>query len=290
MSCKISIRACPKPNDFFDEMIADGELDTGDWILRLERISSIGTTTEGKETEVEIRWLFAEIDCEPEQLKETLAEKKPVLLETLHALKAYRQTELQELLDFTYWCEEYETENTRGNIHPYQINIGIELLNVQRKDSDGNIIFDACLEAQKHAQVQTRKAREAAKVRLTENVRYMKFLSDPYYRRAWESYGLALADDDRAIGQLYNLRDAVIVRIPKSLQTLGFTCGEWNRFGKLLNNTPLIGGRHSGTQAEPLRPPTAEERAFFLEFADKLLLGFGKFLEAEEQNKHTTES
>lgn len=281
MSCKISIRACPKPNDFFDEMIPDGGLTAGEWLINLHRIRDIGTTLDGQDVEVEIRWIYAETDCDPDHVKATLRERKPELIESLEALTAHRQVQLEETLTFTYWFEESVIDGVQGNIEPHKINVGIRILNVQRLDDDGNVVSDARAESQQRAREQAHNARQLAKNRIRENADYARFLNDPYYRRIWKSYGIALGQDDR-IGQLYDLRDAAIERIPKAQKTLGFSNEEWKRFGLLLNNTPVAGGRHSGKQPEPLRPLTVEEKTFLVKFAQKLLHGFGKYLESEE--------
>lgn len=285
MNCKISIRACPKPNDFFDEMIPDGGLRAGEWLLKLQRIRDIATTLDGQDVEVEIRWIYAETDCDPDHVKATLRERKPELIESLEALAAHRQAQLEETLTFTYWFEESVIDGVQGNIEPHKLNIGIRILNVQRLDDDGNVVSDARAESQQRARELAHNARQLAKNRIKENADYARFLNDPYYRRIWKSYGIALRQDDR-IGQLYDLRDAAIERIPNAQKTLGFSNEEWKRFGLLLNNTPVTGGRHSGKQPLPLRPLMVEEKAFLVKFAQKLLLNFGKYLESEEHAQH----
>jgi len=282
MSCKILIRACPKPNDFFDEMIPDKGLRAGGWSLSIHRIKDIGSTHDGREAEVEIRWLYAEIECAPDDIKNSLQIHKPELVEVFEALAAHRQMQLNETLGFSYWLEEYVHDGVQGNIEPYKIDIGIRVLNFRRLDENGKVLFDAQAESQRHAHEQINNARALAKENLLENSGHIRFLNEPFYRRVFKSYGNASRHDEY-IGHLYDLRDAASKRIPDAQKTLGFTNDEWSRFGLLLNNTPVTGGRHGGNHPDPLRPLTAAEKVFLFGFAQKLLLGFGRYLESEEQ-------
>src|SRR5690606_11439319 len=118
---------------------------------------------------------------------------------------------------------------------------------------------------------------EIAKSEVKKIAKYVRFLGDPYFRRGWESYSLALAEHDHAIRHIYDLRDAAKKRLGNAQKLLGISDDEWSRFGKVLNNQPVKGGRHNGMQPEPMRPLTEEERTFLLRFAEKLLYAFGNF-------------
>lgn len=283
MSCCISIRGCPNPNDFFDEVIPEEGLRFEDWLFTLRRIPTIGITQDRREVVGDIRWIYAEIDCKQEDLRSTINKKKPELFQYLRALGGFRQTRLMGDVTFTMWFEEYVNEGVRGNIEPYQFNIGVGILNVRQMDKDGNVIFDVRAVAQEQAREQARRNLEAAKKEVKEISKYARFISDPYYRRAWESYSLALADHDHAISHVYDIRDAAKKRLGKAQKILQISDDEWSRFGEILNNQPVKGGRHNGNQPEPIRPLTELERTFLLRFAEKILHAFGDFLELEER-------
>lgn len=283
MSCCISIRACPKPNNFFDEIIPEEGLRFEDWLFTLHRIPSIGITQDGREVDVEIRWVHAEIDCEPEHLRSTLNKKRLELTQYLRALAGFRQARLRGDVTFTMWFEEYVNHGVRGNIESHKVNIGVGIQNVRQLDKNGSVIFDAQAVAREQAREQARKNRETAENEVKEISKYARFIGDPYYRRAWESYSLALAEHDHAISHLYDIRDAAKKRIGNAQKFLKVSGDEWDRFGKILNDQPVKGGRHNGKQPEPMRPLTEEERTFLLRFAEKILLAFGDFLESEER-------
>lgn len=285
MSCCISIRAYPEPNDFFDEIIPEEGLRFEDWLFTLHRVRSIGTTQDGREVDVETRWVYAEINCELEYLKFTLNSKRPELYQYLQALAGFRKTRLRDGVKFTMWFEEYVNHGVRGNIEPIKVNIGVGIRNVQQLDKDRNVIFDARTVAQEQVHEQARRSRETAKNEVKEISKYAKFIRDRYYRRAWESYSLALAEHDHAIGYVYDIRDAAKERLGNVKQLLNIGADDWSRFGKLLNDQSVKGGRHNGKHPEPMRSLTKEERTFILKFAEKILRAFGEFLESEEKGK-----
>ena len=283
MSCCISIRACPKPNDFFDEIIPEEGLKIGDWLLTLHRIPSI-TTKDGQEVEVDIRWLYAETDCEPERLESTLHSKRPELCQILRALSGHRQRYIEGDLDFTMWFDDYVNEGVRGNIVPLSIDIGIRILNVRQIDKDGNVISDALADEYKRSREMAQKKLAAAKSELRDT-RYIRFLGDPFFCRAFESYSLALTEDDHAIGHLYDIREAAQAGIGNAKKLLGLSEDEWNRFGRTLNDQPVQGGRHNGKKPGPMKTLAEGERTFLFSFAKKLLDAFGKYLESKEKEK-----
>ncbi|HHK4224520.1 TPA: hypothetical protein ACQTXI_003010 [Pseudomonas aeruginosa] len=283
MSCCISIRACPKPNDFFDEIIPEEGLRVGDWLLTIHRIPAI-TTKDGQEVEVDIRWVYAETNCAPEHLKSTLHRKRLELRQIFRALSGVRQRHIEGDLDFTMWFDEYINEGVRGNIVPHSINIGIRILNVRHIDKDGNVISDARAEAFERSREKAQKELAAAKIEL-KNTKYIRFLGDPFFCRAFESYSLALAEDDHAIGHLYDIREAAEAGLGNAKKLLEFSENEWSRFGKTLNDRPVKGGRHNGKKPGPMRTLTEDECTFLFSFAKKLLDAYGKYLESKEKDK-----
>lgn len=285
MSCCIRIRACSKPADFFDEIIPEEGLQLNGWRFTRHQIPDIMTTAEGLDVEVVGRWLYAETDCEPEQWRTTLRDKRPALTQSLQVLAAVRQARLNEALSFTMWYEEYEHNGACGNIEPYRINVSVGIQNFKTIASDGTVLFDARIAQEEHARQQALEARKAAKAEVQKIAKYIMFLEHPFFRRAWESYRLALGDDDHAMSHMYDLRDAANKGVGGAQKKLGVSINDWSRFGLILNNQAIQGGRHNGLHTDPIRPLTEEERSFLLTFGEELLFAFGDFLELEEKAK-----
>lgn len=283
MSCYISVRVCPKPNIFFDEIIPEDGLKINDWLFTLHRITSTAMNQDGEEVDVETRWIYAETYCEREKLKSTINDKRPELLQYFKSFEGFRKTALKGNVTFTFWFEEYVDEGVRGNIEPSKINVGVGILNLRELDEDGNVTFDARNFAREKALEKSRKDRERAKHKVKENSKYLKFLGDPYFRRAWECYSLAHSERDFNIGCIYDIRDAAKERFGNNARSLlGISNSDWRRMGKILNDQPVRGGRHNGLKTDPIRNATAEERTFLLTLAEKILKAFGNILESEE--------
>lgn len=143
MTCAISIRACPVPNDFFDELIPEEGLAAQGWRLSIQRIETPTNSEENPDACVSIRWLYAEFDCDFETIKDTLKVQLPELKQLLRILAGMRQTYFMESVRFSMYFEDYVNNGVRGNIHPIHIPIDITIQNFQSKDEAGNILFDA---------------------------------------------------------------------------------------------------------------------------------------------------
>lgn len=285
MSCIIRIRASAKPADFFDEVVPEEGLELNGWRFTRHQIPDISTSTEGLDVEVVSRWLYAETDCEPEQWASTLRAKRPALAQGLQVLAAVRQARLNEPLSFPMWFEDYEHNGCTGSIEPLRLDISVGILNVQKIDADGNVIFDARIAQEKYDREQVRKARTAAKAEIQEISKYVRFFGNPFFRRAWESYQLALGDDHHAMSHMYDVREATKKGIGGSDKKLGISVNDWSRFGLILNNQAVQGGRHNGQHTDPIRPLTPEERSFLLKLGERMLFAFGDFLAAAEKGE-----
>lgn len=284
MSCYISIRACPKPNDFFDELILTEGLQIGDWRFTLHRIPCIAETRDGEQIQVDVRWIYAETDCEKENVDSTLYNKRPALKQAFKILEGMRLTQIEENLVFSMFFEEYVYDGTRTNIEPFQIDASVGILNYQIKDGNNNVIFDAQTNALEKDREQRKKIREDAKNKIIQIQKYTPLLDDPYFRRAWESYSEAKSDPINAMNRLYDIRDAVKKRLGKNTQTLlKINKKNWDRFGETFNNQPIICGRHNGNSPETIRTLTEEEKNFLFSFAEGMLNSFGDYLKLEKK-------
>lgn len=278
MTCAISIRACPVPNDFFDELIPEEGLAAQGWRLSIQRIETPTNSEENPDACVSIRWLYAEFDCDFETIKDTLKVQLPELKQLLRILAGMRQTYFMESVRFSMYFEDYVNNGVRGNIHPIHIPIGITIQNFQSKDEAGNILFDAKVFEAEQAENRRLAAKNDLKIQASRN---LKFMSDPHFRRAWESYSLAMGSDEHAIGHLFDVREAASERFDNARKVLGFSNSQWSDFGLLFNNNSVYGGRHNGKNPIPLRPMTDHEKSEALKFTHKLLDAFADQLESE---------
>lgn len=229
------------------------------------------------------RWLYAETDCEPERWASTLEEKRPALSQGLQVLAAVRRARLNEPLSFPMWIEDYEYNGYTGRIEPFKVNVGVGILNVQKIDADGNVIFDARVAQENYDREQARKVRSEAKSQIQEISKYVRFFDNPFFRRAWESYQLALGDDHHAMSHMYDVREATKKGAGGSEKKLGISVNDWSRFGLILNNQAVQGGRHNGKHTGTIRPLTPEERSFLLQLGERMLFAFGDLLAAAEK-------
>lgn len=278
MTCAIKIRACPVPNDFFDELIPEEGLEALGWRLSIQRISTPISSKEQPDTFVSVNWLYAEFDCEFETIQDTLKAQRPKLKQILQFLTGMRKTYFMESVRYSMYFEDYVNEGVTGSIHPFHIPIGITTLNVQSKDEAGNILFDTKVFEAEQAKKRRLAAKRALKTQISRN---LKFMSDPHFRRAWESYSLAMGADEHAIGHLFDVREAASKRFADARKVLGFSNSEWSDFGLLFNDNPVYGGRHNGKHPNPLRPMTEREKSEALKFTHKLLDAFVRQLESE---------
>lgn len=278
MVCVISIRACPDPNDFYDELIPEGGVDVQGWRLHIQRILTPTTLADQSESMVDVRWLYAEFNCETERIKETLELQRPRLDQILRILAGIRKEYFAGGVRFSMYFEEYVNNGVRGNICPAHIPLDIDVQNVKVTDSAGNTLFDAkAIEEGK-----AKRDRLAVKGELRSGAsRHLKLMCDPYFRRAWESYSFALGSDEHSLGHLFAIREAASERFPDARKILGISKDEWSKFGLLFNNNPILGGRHNGKNPGALRPITGREKADSLKFAKKLLDAFAQQLELE---------
>ena len=284
VTCIIRIRACPNPNSFFDDLIPEGGLELEDWKLRIQQIPMPGTADDGSEVWYEVRWLYAEMDCDPNEIKTTLNKKKPELLQHLRALSGMRRSRIKGSVSFTMCFDEYVKDGVQGNIEPYFLDVGINIINYRAIDSNGKVIFDAEEDEKERTLERERLNLQTKSKEIKDFAKHARFISDPYYRKAWESYNLAHDEHDHAIGHLYEVREAAKARV-KQVRLLNLIDNEWSRFGQILNDNPVQGGRHNGNKPDLTRALTRPERQFLMNFSEKVLLALGDFLEKEETKR-----
>lgn len=277
MTCFISIRACPNPNDFFDEFLSDEGQTFQGWRLSIRKISSPTMSDKTPDTFVDVRWLHAEFDCEPEQVKETLQAQLPELQQFIRVLAGVRSNHFNQGLRFSMYFEEYIHDGVLHMIHPFKVDAGIGVLNVQFLDGNGTVLSDAKAFEARQAEARRQAAKRELRV-LAANI--IPLLDDPQFRRAWESYSLAQGSDNYAIGHLYDIREAAEKRFGNAQKVLKLCENEWGRFGKLFNGAPVMGGRHNGVHSAPLRSLTPNEKTQAMIFAKKMLDAFAKELES----------
>lgn len=275
----VQIRACPNPNNFFDEIIPDSGLKVGDWRLKIRKIPMPIFNPTEKHTLVDIAWLYAESDYDETQLARFRQDKLPSFTQILRALGGVRRMHLPGGVEFSMFFEEFVKDGVLRNIEPYQINSAVGILGVQIKDASGTVIFDAEAEAAERA----RCALQDAKNELLVTAKaFTKHLGDDYFRRAWESFNLAFGKDEHAINHLYDVRDAVLGKFVKeeiARKALGIHKKEWSDFGKIFNDRAVIGGRHNGRHPAPLKPMTHDERAQSIRFTKNLLNAYSRHLD-----------
>lgn len=91
------------------------------------------------------------------------------------------------------------------------------------------------------------------------------------------SHYAAAADPHNELVHLYELREAVSQELggnARALKALELSKREWNRFGQLSNDMPIVEGRHRGKFVGKLRPATEEELVEARTFARTLFLRY----------------
>ncbi|MEX3694209.1 hypothetical protein AB3X91_37860 [Paraburkholderia sp. BR14263] len=289
MNSYVRVRACPDPNNFFDELIPETGLVTCGWRLTTHRIPvpvySPQSDKDGKVTFVDTTWLHAESDCEEGELARFRQDKLPVLLQLVQALGGYRQTYLAGSVRFSMFYEEFVKDGVSSNIEPHKINIGVDILNFRVNDGNGNITFDA----QQDSAEKARRALQDTRDRLrAASASFSKNLDDDFFRRAWESFNLAFGADEHAISHLYDVRDAVSEKFDQEGQSackaLGLKKAEWTDFGKVFNDGSVKGGRHNGQHPAPMRPMSDQQREKVIRFARTILSAYRDYLDNQAAN------
>ncbi len=275
----VQLRACPNPNNFFDEIIPDIGLGVAGWRLTIRRIpTSVGDPAEGH-TFVDIAWLYAESDYDETQLVRFRKDKLPSFMQIVQALAGLRRMHLSGEIEFSMFFKEFVKGGVTRNIEPYKLDVGVDILRTRVTDATGAVIFDAEVEAAERV----RRALQDAKNELQVTSKaVVKHLGDEFFRRAWESFNLAFGKDEHAINHLFDVRDAVLGKFGKeeaARDALGIHKKEWSDFGKIFNDGAVIGGRHNGKHPAPLKPMTYDQRAQSMRFAKNLLLAYGRYLE-----------
>lgn len=279
MTSYVQVRACPNPNNFFDEIIPDDGITIDDWRLTIRTIPMPVFNTSQGHTLVDTAWLYAESDCDDAQLARFRQDKLPSLMQIVQALAGLRRMHLSGEIKFSMLFEEFVKDGVTRNIEPYKIDIGVNIRRVQVTDATGAVVFDAEVEAAERA----RRALQDAKSELRVTAEGVaKHLGDDFFRRAWESFNLAFGKDDHAINHLFDVRDAALGKFEKeevARAALGIHKKEWSDFGRIFNDGAVIGGRHNGKHPASLKPMTYDQRAQAIRFAKNLLLAYGRYLD-----------
>ncbi|MDR8029523.1 hypothetical protein KPA93_17740 [Burkholderia cenocepacia] len=279
MTSYVQVRACPKPNSFFDEIIPDDGLTVGDWRLTIRRISTpVGDPSDGRAF-VDVAWLYAESDYDEAQLTRFRHDKLPAFMQIVQALAGLRRMHLSGGLEFSMFFEEFVKDGVIRRIEAYKLDVGVSILKMRTTDSTGAVVFDSEAVAAERA----RRALQDAKneLRLTAEAT-TKHLGDDFFRRAWESFNLAFGKDEHAINHLFDVRDAVLGKFEReevARKELGIFKADWNKFGKIFNDGAVIGGRHNGKHPAPLKPMSHEQRDQAIRFAKNLLLTYARYLD-----------
>lgn len=279
MSSYIRIRVCPNPNNFFDEVIPEGGIEALGWRIFLKKISVPATGNDGKEIFVDSKWLYAESDCDEERLSVLVPEKLPAFRQLVQALIGIREVRLSGNVDFPMIYKEFVKEGVTRNIEIYKINIGVEILNLRILAASGKVEFDAA-KAEANRALQSVNVAKAELYELSIDI--VKHLSDAFFCRSWESFGLAHGADEHSISHLYDVRDSIAKVFGSEENARKILCldkDEWSRFGKIFNAESVVGGRHNGKHPTPLKPMSMEERSFVMKFAKTMLFAYGSYLD-----------
>lgn len=289
MTSYIQLRACPNPNNFFDDIIPDSGLDVGDWRLTIRRLPTPVGDAAGGHTFVDIAWLYAESNCDETQLSRFRQDKLPSFMQIVQALAGVRRMHLSGGVEFSMFFQEFVKGGVTQNIEPYKVDSGVGILQIRITDPSGAVIFDAEAEAAERARRALQDARN--ELQITAQA-ITKHLGDDFFRRAWESFNLAFGKDEHAINHLFDVRDAVLGKFGKedaARNALGIHKKEWSDFGRAFNDGAVIGGRHNGKHPAPLRPMTDHQRGQSIRFAKNLLLSYGRYLDSQIETSECSE-
>jgi hypothetical protein len=201
-----------------------------------------------------------------------------VYKQLIHGLVGIRKIRLPGDVEFSMSFEEFVKDGVSRNIEPYKINVGIGILNIRVLNANGEVIFDAAKAEMDRALQSLKKAKDELR-ELSAGI--TKYLGDDYFRRAWESFGLAHGTNQHAIGHLYDVRDAIAKKFgseDKAREVLNLKKDEWSEFGKIFNADSVQGGRHNGKHLTPVKPMTDEQRALVMQFAKTMLFAYGNYL------------
>lgn len=282
MSSYVRVRACADPNNFFDELIPEVGFEIRDWRFSVHRIPMPVQDKDGKMIFVDAKWLHAESDCEEDGLELFERDRLPVFRQIVQALAGRRQTHLTGNVRFSMFITEFVKDGVSRNITPRKINVGVGVLNTRIKDTSGKVLFDA----KESEAAQALRARQKIRGELrTDSIRFVRNLDDAYFRRAWESFSLAMGPDEHAISHLYDVRDAVARKFDEqgesACRVLKLSDAKWREFGQAFNNGAVKGGRHNGKHPAPMQPMTREQRDKVIRFAREILDRYGEYLDGQ---------
>lgn len=212
MTSYVQVRACPSPNNFFDEIIPDDGIKIGEWRFTIRRISMLADNLpEGKDF-VDIAWLYAESDYDEAQLAGFRQDKLPSFMQIVQALAGLRRVHISGEIKFSMFFEEFVKDGVVRNVEPYRLEIGVDIRLIRVTDGAGSVVFDA----EAHAAERAQRARQDAKNELRVTAEAVaRHLGDDFFRRSWESFNLAFGKDEHAINHLFDVRDAVLGKFEK---------------------------------------------------------------------------
>ena len=109
--------------------------------------------------------------------------------------------------------------------------------------------------------------------------------SDEIAQRLIDHYHLSLEDSDKAIADLYKIREILqkaFKSSKKAQDALKVSKSDWTRFGQLTNAVEIKQSRHASPHFNALRDITGDELWFLRGFAGKMILAYFDFLDEQK--------
>lgn len=278
------ISAFVSPKDFFDEIIPRNGIEVAPWRIYTSRTKIPVHEKDGSMCLHDTTRIFAETEYKEERLSHFDKEMLPNIRQIIKALVGLRTAHLPGNVFFCLCSQDFVKDGVSRNMHPIQINLGVNI-RLRTVAIDGAVVYDSEKEEaeQKKREIEQDIAllRDIKDELKAKSAKYVNHLGDEYFRRAWESFALALTSNKQGITHLYDIRDAIQKKFKTEViarKTLNLKKEDWSRFGSIYNNGPIEGGRHLGAHPAPLKPMTDDLRRFVVDFAKTMLFAYGDYL------------
>jgi len=269
------ITAFVSPEDAFDEIIPDHGVKIDQWRI-YKRKMKFPVNGKDEKLLIDVTELVAEISHKEDELRNFDKEILPGFNQIRDSLAALYDLSSPGTVRFGETRQFFVKDGTIRNMHPIQIDIGINIEMIEAK-IDGNIVFNAEKEKQFHARNNVKKEKHERK---THGNKYVDKINDRCFRRALERYHLAKEENN--ITFLYDIRDAIHKKFGEdkiAIEKLGLKAEEWKRFGAIFNRNSIEGGRHLGKYPEPTKSMANLDLCFIKSFSKEMLLRFGDYLQ-----------
>jgi hypothetical protein len=178
-----------------------------------------------------------------------------------------QQIQTQTLFDLSPASMSREHGDGRRDVTAFMETAKVSLtghpVDIVLRDAEGNVVED------------TKATRTIKHRRFGESVIDL-LTTDPTLKKIMNSFDKALRDKGNLLVHLYEIRDAISKEYgseKNARNSVKVTGADWSKFGRMVNDDPLLEGRHRGKHTG-LRNCTKDEISFATGFAQALIEGY----------------